>query len=464
MGRRAPIRVIVLLAVAITAGVALHAASRTGGSREIDAAPPPGLDAHRALERPTSVVVRATAIDALPDIEAIARSRGYIVAQRVDEPPSLYVALPDGVSLADGVGAFTAQPGVLYVEPAYPIVAADVPPDPLYASHQQAYLAKVQAPAAWDITTGSPDVVVAVLDTGIDVSHTDLQGRVWTNGADPVNGADDDGSGCVDDVNGCAFLFSPSEGCNAATGGNVADDVGHGTFVAGIIAANGDGAGMVGVARSTTVLPVKILDCKGSGNTFALAQGILYAAERGARVINVSLGGPVDSAYVRETIRIARTRYGSLLVAATGNNGGDVSYPARYDEVLAVGGTTEAGDVRAGYSNAGPEVDVVAVGSGIVGTLPAGRCEGPFSCLSEFPGHATANGTSFAAPQVSGLAALMFARNPFLAPDAVAQIIRSTADPLPPGDRPGWAGAGRINMLRAMALPFRLGTPGSTRS
>ena len=145
---------------------------------------------------------------------------------------------------------------------------------------------------------------------------------------------------------------------------------------------------------------MKILDCKGSGNTFSLAQGILYAAQRGARIINVSLGGPVDSAYVREAIRIARTQYGALLVAATGNSGGgEVSYPARYPDVLAVGATNEAGDGRAGFSNSGPEVDVVAIGVGVVGTVAAGQCGSFVSCLEEFAGHGVGNGTSFAAPR-----------------------------------------------------------------
>ena len=244
MGRRPPLRVAgIAFALAVTVGAAALVGSRgDGSSSRIDAARPLGITATPVLQRPEAIVVRARSLDALPEVEALARSLGYTAIQRGETPPSLYVELPSGKTLADGVTDFTAQPGVLYAEPAYPFGLTDVPTDPLFSSRQQAYLSKVRAPEAWDITTGRPEVIVAVLDTGIDLAHPDLQGRIWRNAADPPNGADDDGNGCVDDVNGCAFLFNPSEGCNAATNGAIGDDVGHGTFVSGIIAASGDGS------------------------------------------------------------------------------------------------------------------------------------------------------------------------------------------------------------------------------
>ena len=132
---------------------------------------------------------------------------------------------------------------------------------------------------------------------------------------------------------------------------------------------------MVGVARGVTVMPVKVLDCKGGGNSFALAQGILYAVQNGASVLNVSLGAPVEPEYLHEAIRIAHDEYGVLLVAATGNTGGDVAFPARYPEVLAVGAESASHPGQhASFSGAGPEVDVVAVGQGILGTVPDGAC------------------------------------------------------------------------------------------
>jgi subtilisin family serine protease len=345
------------------------------------------------------------------------------------------------------------------------MTAADVPTDPLY-DRQRGYLEPVGAPAAWDIQQGRPDVIVAVLDTGVDTTHPDLAGRIWTNtGEVAANGIDDDANGCIDDVHGCAYADIVEPSCTPAINGAIEDDVGHGTFVAGIIGASGNDAGMVGVARNTTLMPVKMLDCEGHGNSLALAQAILYAAKSGARVINISLGGPGDSVIVREAVRIATEDYGALIVAASGNTGeAGVSYPGRYDQVLAVGAASrDDPNKRAPFSSHGAEVDVVAIGEGVVGTVPEFACpEGFLPCLDD--GYAQGEGTSFAAPQVAGLAALVFAQRPGLPPQSVHDLIRASADPVPPGDRPDWAGAGRINMLHALAPQFRLGAPGVTKN
>jgi subtilisin family serine protease len=305
-------------------------------------------------------------------------------------------------------------------------------------------------------------VIVAILDTGVDVSHPDLQGRIWSNPNEVAgNGVDDDANGCVDDVNGCAFVTFPEPGCRQALGGDVADDIGHGTFVSGIVAANGDDAGMVGVARGATVLPVKVLDCEGSGNSLELAQGIFYAAKNGARILNVSLGGPTDPLIVREAVRVAAEEYGALVVAASGNSGGEgVAYPARYPQALAVGAASVADPgARASFSTAGPEVDVVAIGEGIIGTVPPEMCGIFAECIGGH--HAAGDGTSFAAPQVAGLVALLLSRRPSLTPQAIVDHLRATADPVrEPGN---WAGAGRVNMLETVQPPFRLGVPGTAR-
>ena len=465
VGRRPILDLRMLVGVASIGAAILMLAlimSKDAGPLAADAAPPAVKS--NPFARPDAIVVRARTFNDLALVEHLAASLGYAIADRAEAPPSLFMPLPENVSLEDAITAFTSKPGVLYAEPAYPITVQDLPADPLYSQLQRTYLDQMSAPQAWDITTGAPSILVAVLDTGLFVEHPDLAGRVWVNAREvPGNGVDDDASGCIDDVNGCTFLHSPNEVCGNVGAGNVTDDVGHGTFVTGVLAASGNSAGMVGVARGVTVLPVKILDCKGSGNTFSLAQGILYAVERGARVINVSLGGPTDSAYVREAIRVARERYGAVFVAATGNSGGSVSYPAKYPEVLAVGGTNADGNGRADFSNSGPEVDVVAVSQGIVGTAAPVACAS-FNCLETDRAYALGDGTSFAAPLVSGLAALILSRSPFLSPDAVAGIIRATADPMPASDRPDWAGTGRINMLRALQLPFRIGAPGSSRN
>ena len=411
----------------------------------------------------TSIVVRAASAADLDGIAATAARMGYGVVRRAADPPALELTPPAGTAIAQAVERFAAVRGVAYAEPAYRIRLADVPAAPLYAK-QSAYLAAEHAPEAWDIEKGRARVIVAILDTGVDVTHPDLQGRIWTNpGEIAGNGVDDDGNGCVDDVHGCAFVTEPAAGCATPAAGDVRDDLGHGTFVSGIVAANGIN-GMVGVARGVTIMPVKVLDCTGGGSSISLAQGILYAVKNGASLLNVSLGGPVDSKYILEAIRIARDQYGVLLVAATGNTGGEVAYPARYPEVLAVGAEsgTNPGQ-RASFSGAGPEVDVVAIGQGIVGTVPKGACRTFLVCAPNDDLHAIGDGTSFAAPQVTGLVALMLSHNRYLTPDQIINVVKATADPLPGGEPPGWAGTGRINMLRALTPQYRLGTPGIAR-
>ncbi len=413
-----------------------------------------------------SIVVRARSTSDLSRVEAQVIAAGYTVSARIPSMKALAVGLPPGAGVIEAVTRFTGAPGVLYAEPAYPVHASDVPADALY-ERQQTYLSAVHAPEAWDVETGDPGVIVAVLDTGVDITHPDLSGRIWSNPNDAVvNGIDDDGNYCTDDAHGCAVVaIAPGGACASAIDGNIADDAGHGTFVAGIIAANADGRGIVGVARGVTIMPVKVLDCQGRGTTIELAQGILYAAENGARVINISLGGNVNSVFMQEALRIAHDDYAVVIVAASGNSGqAGVTYPARYENVIAVGAAA-AGDPgkRASFSAYGPEIDVVAIGEGVIGTMSAAFCDEFLRCLDE-DGYAEGDGTSFSAPQVSGLAALILSRRPATTPDGMLQILKATADAVPPGEQPDWAGAGRINMLNALVPQFRLGAPGVTRS
>jgi subtilisin family serine protease len=411
-------------------------------------------------------VVSATNTSYLDAVAAYAGRAGYAVQDRLAQPAALVLSAPGPSAASHALAALRARPGVSYVEPVYDSFrAADIPSDPLYAQ-QASYLRVEQAPQAWDVEKGKPGVIVAVLDSGVDLTHPDLQGRIWVNQNEtPGNGIDDDANGCVDDMNGCAFVDTPSSGCTSHVDGDVNDDMGHGTFVAGVIAASGNGQGMVGVARGVTVMPVKVLDCEGEGDSVALAQGIIYAAKSGAGIINISLGGPDDAAIVREAARIAHDVFGSLVVAAAGNTGtSGVAYPARYDDVLAVGAASASDpDKRASFSSYGPEVDVVAVGQDVVGTVPKTACAVFLPCLKSGP-YATGSGTSFAVPQVAGLAALMFSHRPGLSADAVASTIKATADALPDAGTPGWAGAGRINMALALTPVFQIGAAGIAKN
>lgn len=408
------------------------------------------LGAGAVTPRPApSFVVAVDRNEDLSLVAARAQASGYEVRRQLPDLHALEVAgAGDPVAEARVLAALE---GVRYAEPVTRLTTADMPSDPYFA-RQSGYLSVVNAPAAWDIEQGKADIIVAVIDTGVNIQHPDLQANIWRNpGEIANNGYDDDGNGCVDDLNGCAFVSDSSPGCQNVTNGFIHDDIGHGTFVAGIIAsAANNGTGIVGIARGVRIMPVKVLDCYGAGDSVATARGILYAARSGAKVINMSLGGYQDSQTVRDAVSEASRLYGALSVAASGNEGTlGVAFPAKIPEVLAVGAAAPGGGARAGFSSYGPEIDVVAVGEGVIGPVPQSACNKILACFFGEP-YASGNGTSFSTPQVAGLAALLLSVNRGLTPAQLTDIIRGSATPLPAGNTPGWAGAGRVNMLAAV--------------
>ncbi len=356
--------------------------------------------------------------------------------------PQLNLALAEtsaATDLAAAAERAEAQPGIEWAEPNYTFALDStdfVPNDPYYASPQAAYLSRLQMPAAWDITTGKPEVVVAVLDTGLDMTHPDLLGGVWENAAEKNGrtGVDDDGNGFVDDVNGWNF---PDDN------GKIYDDHGHGTHVAGTIAARiNNGIGIAGMAGNVTIMPVDVFG-GGIGAYEDLIRAIIYATDNGARVINMSLGASSYSLGEAMAVNYA-VDHGVVTVAAAGNTGNETyHYPAAHPAVIAVAATT-ASDTRASFSTRGDWVDVAAPGVSIYATFPGGR-------------YIYMSGTSMATPHVSGLAALILSVNPALNPAAVRGIIESTVDDLGALGRDIDFGWGRINAGRALAQV----TPGS---
>ncbi len=311
-----------------------------------------------------------------------------------------------------------------------------IPNDPGWAN--QWGPARIGAPAAWNVVTGTPDVVIAVIDSGVCLEHEDLAAKLWANpGEIPGNQVDDDGNGKIDDVRGWHFFHSWYNGGYApAENADVRDDYGHGTHVAGIAAAaTNNGRGIAGIAWGARILPVKVLDQYGDGWYSDIAAGIVYAADSGARIINLSLGGLQDSQTLRAAVDYARGR-GALVIASAGNTGGAVFYPAAYEPVLAVA-ATDAQDRRASFSNYGPQVDMAAPGADIYSTWYRGN-------------YFTKSGTSMAAPHVSGAAALVWSRQPDLAASDVISTLLGAADDVgEPGvdDYTGW---GRVNAYRAV--------------
>jgi hypothetical protein len=287
-------------------------------------------------------------------------------------------------------------------------------------------------PAAWDLTMGHPSVVVAILDTGVDIQHEDLVGGIWTNPREiPGNSIDDDGNGFVDDIHGWNF----AQGSNS-----VADDHGHGTHVAGTAAARTNNAiGIAGMAGGATIMPVKVFPPPPNviGTYEDLIMGIIYATDNGARVINMSLGATSYSRGEEAAVDYAWA-HGVVVVAAAGNQGSNVyHYPAAHPNAMAVA-ATDASDQRAYFSNWGDFVDVAAPGNWVYSTMRGNN-------------YGAMSGTSMASPHVAGLAALLFSLNPQLTNAQVREIIEQNAD-----DRgaAGWDpnfGHGRINGRRALA-------------
>ena len=267
--------------------------------------------------------------------------------------------------------------------------------------------------SAWDVSQGDSSTVVAILDTGNRPDHPDMSGRIWVNSGEiDENGIDDDGNGYIDDRYGWSF---------ADNSGDIVDNNGHGTHVSGIVGANGDnGLNIVGMDWNCKIMAVKVLADDGTGNTSMWHDGMMYAVDNGADVINMSLGGEITHQgtidYVQEAVDYAYAQ-GAMVVVSTGNDGSGSSdyYPAACDNVLAVGATGGDG-TRASFSNYGSHVDVVAPGE-IIWSLK-------YDDYSKVLGM---SGTSQAAPHVSGLASLMRAQYPSASVDAIYSAIKSTA-------------------------------------
>lgn len=327
------------------------------------------------------------------------------------------------------VQELSAHPAVEYAELDYLAHIITTPNDPEYSN--QWGLAKINAPAAWDVVTGTTDVVIAIVDAGIDVTHPDLSGQLWQNpGEIPGNGIDDDNNGYVDDVHGWNLVNNNAD---------LSDNTGHGTEVAGVAAAaTNNSVGIAGVCWQCRLMVVKVVQPGGVANYSDIAAGVVYAAQKGAKVINISLGGNSDSVTLRTAIASAAQT--AVIVAGAGNDNSSAPfYPAAYDDyVLAVAGTTQA-DTKVGTSNYGTWIDVSAPGENIRTTLAGG-------------GYGDASGTSVATPFVSGLAGLLRSLHPDWSANLTRAQIINTADSIDsvnPGYE-GKLGTGRINAQKAI--------------
>src|SRR5688500_8748456 len=360
------------------------------------------------------------------------------------------VRLPLGMSVQEGIERYRSLPEIEIVQPNFIYRAQATANDPRF--NELYGLDKIQAPLAWDTTTGSPSVIVAVIDLGIDYNHEDLSANMWRNpgetglnssGQDKAtNAIDDDGNGYVDDVFGIDTINHDS---------NPIDDGGHGTHVSGTVGGIGNnGTGVVGVNWNVRIMAIKSHAANGNGTSASVIEAFQYAAmmrRRGVniRVTNNSWGGAPEASDYDQALKDAIDDAGNtgiLNIFAAGNSNRDNDanpfYPASYDSPSIVSvAASDQNDDRASFSSRGAtSVDLAAPGVLILSTLPSST-------------YGFLRGTSMATPHVAGAAALIWAHAPYLTVPQVKAVLINNVDVLPQ-----WTGltvtSGRLNTARAI--------------
>lgn len=380
--------------------------------------------------RPGELLVRFKPGVERAEVDALNREAAARPLSSIKRLDVTRVVIESG-AIDEAVDRYMESGLVEFAEPNYRRKASDIMPnDPLYVD--QWGLRKIGMGRAWELTASAlTQVKVAVLDTGVDANHEDLSDSLAINMS---NGGK---------VLGKRFFVDGSG--KQGSDDNFTDESGHGTHISGIIAAKTNNSlGVAGIASTARIMPVKVLDDIGFGDDGSIALGLMWAADNGARIINMSLAGPTPSKTLGEAVKYAQGK-GVLVVAATGNDGsGTPNYPAAYEGVIGVG-AVDSKDVWIHQSNFGQHVDVVAPGVSILST---------FLVSQSYDGQAyeANSGTSMATGVVSGLAALLLAVNPALTPERVEGILSVSADDLGSVGWDRYYGHGRINAAKAVQL------------
>jgi subtilisin family serine protease len=373
---------------------------------------------------------------------AAARRHDWRVLDTVLGDGSVLLRVPRGRSVRAFAKAVKSQARVAYAEPDFAVQAFDHTGE----EHDWGFDSmNVQSAHVANGTTGA-GVIVAVVDSGVDYLHEDLDDNIWTNpGEIPDNGIDDEGNGFVDDVHGYDFqgnFFTSLDPDN-----DPMDALGHGTHVAGIVAAEDNGIGVIGVAPDATIMPVRVLDDVGAGWDSQIAKGIRYAVDNGADVINMSLGGYFFSSLMRDAVEYAHDN-DVTVVAAAGNEFiySIASFPAGYPSVISVAAAEREslGETKTWWSNWG-NADFLAPGEGVLSTIPDGN-------------YARFSGTSMASPQVAGAVALVKEKYASLgtdaSPDQLEQALAAQAEERYFDDKDEVSGSGFPDLGAATSLPY----------
>lgn len=348
------------------------------------------------------------------------------------------------IPLVDVINEILNSEDVIYAEPSYIYHVSYRPNDPDTGTTKNYYQRIIKAYEAWDVSKGDTNVVIGIIDTGGDLDHPDLAANIKYNYADPIDGLDNDNDGYIDNFKGWDFVGPVSSAFvgdgdpNVQAGGND-----HGVHVGGDASAVADnGVGIAGVGFKCKLLYVKCTPDANENAIYTGYEGIVYAADHGASVINCSWGGQGGGAMGQDVVNYALA-HGSLVVAAAGNSALDSYdfFPTSYNGVLSVGSTSSS-DRRSSFSNFGYNVDVSAPGSGIYSTVYNNA-------------YASYDGTSMASPIAAGAAALVKAKNPTFNPMQVGEQLRVTCDDISAknsGTYKDKLGKGRINVYKALTM------------
>jgi len=352
------------------------------------------------------------------------QAAGLVENSRFRLVPGLTLAnVESGLSINQALDNLSTDSSIAYAEPNYIISLDAIPNDPNFAMQyglNNSNDADIDAPEAWDVTTGDSNIIIAVIDSGVDYTHPDLRSQMWRNPGEVAgNGRDDDGNGFVDDIYGWDFNTNDSDPM---------DEHNHGTHVSGIIGAQtNNSAGVAGVNWNVQIMALKFMNSQGQGTTSAAIRALDYAVANGARISNNSWGGGAFSQALFDAIQSAN-RQNHLFTAAAGNgdsagvginNDNTPHYPSSYNlpNIISVAATNQT-DQLTGFSNFGVRsVDLAAPGSQIMSTIRNGA-------------YRSFSGTSMASPYVAGVAGLVLAQNPNLSIAELKAAILDNVDPV----------------------------------